>query len=61
MVALVHSGKEYAEQPTARTRSYAARAVAAGAFLVIGNHPHVAQARSTLSVSAVLPILTNLI
>ena len=51
VVALVHSGEEYAEEPTPNMRRVGARAVAAGAFLVIGNHPHVAQARSTTSLN----------
>ena len=52
----MHSGEEYAEEPTPEMRRIGARAVAAGAFLVIGNHPHVAQARSTTA----LPLLNNL-
>ena len=54
---MVHSGEEYAEEPTPKMRRVGARAVAAGAFLVIGNHPHVAQARSTTA----LPLSTTLI
>ena len=45
VVALVHGGKEYSEGPTPKVRRYVSRAVASGAFLVIGNHPHVEQVR----------------
>ena len=49
VVALVHGGKEYSEGPTPKVRRYVSRAVASGAFLVIGNHPHVAQVKRTTS------------
>jgi poly-gamma-glutamate capsule biosynthesis protein CapA/YwtB (metallophosphatase superfamily) len=43
VVVLVHWGVEYAAEPSARQRAWAARLVAAGADLVLGAHPHVTQ------------------
>jgi poly-gamma-glutamate synthesis protein (capsule biosynthesis protein) len=43
VVVLVHWGVEYAAEPSARQRDWAARLVAAGADLVLGAHPHVLQ------------------
>jgi len=44
VVVLPHWGVEYAEAPSANQRRWAGDMVAAGATLVIGNHPHVVQA-----------------
>ncbi|MBK9709971.1 MAG: CapA family protein [Kouleothrix sp.] len=43
VVVLAHWGVEYAPEPSARQRDWAARLVAAGADLVLGAHPHVLQ------------------
>lgn len=43
VVVMVHWGREYAAEPSARQRAWAARLVAAGADLVLGAHPHVLQ------------------
>ena len=45
---MVHWGTEYTPDPTDRQRAAARIAVAAGASLVIGNHPHVVQAVEVL-------------
>ena len=44
VIVLPHWGVEYAEAPSANQRRWAGELVAAGATLVIGNHPHVVQA-----------------
>ncbi len=44
VVVLPHWGREYTATPTQRQRELAATAIEAGATLVIGNHPHWAQA-----------------
>jgi poly-gamma-glutamate capsule biosynthesis protein CapA/YwtB (metallophosphatase superfamily) len=38
-----HGGEEYSDGPSRRTQEFARSAVAAGADLVVGHHPHVAQ------------------
>jgi poly-gamma-glutamate synthesis protein (capsule biosynthesis protein) len=43
VVVMVHGGKEYAPSPNKQQRLFAQAAVAAGAALVIGHHPHVLQ------------------
>ncbi len=43
VIVLPHWGVEYASEPDASQRTWAAQLVAAGADLVIGNHPHIAQ------------------
>ena len=44
VIVLPHWGVEYAAEPTADQRAWAAALVGAGADLVIGNHPHLVQA-----------------
>jgi len=44
VIAVVHWGVEYTHQPTARQKELAHRFIDAGAFAVIGSHPHVVQA-----------------
>ncbi len=44
VIVLPHWGVEYANAPSANQLRWAGQMVAAGAALVIGNHPHVAQA-----------------
>ena len=48
VIVMVHWGTEYTPDPTDRQRAAARIAVAAGATLVIGNHPHVVQAIEAL-------------
>lgn len=43
VVVLVHWGIEYDPMPTPDQRRWAERMIAAGATLVVGNHPHVIQ------------------
>lgn len=43
VIVSLHGGREYATEPTAGQRTLAKEAVAAGADLVIGHHPHVLQ------------------
>ncbi len=43
VIVLAHWGVEYDPTPTAEQRRWAERMTAAGATLVIGNHPHVVQ------------------
>ncbi len=49
VIVLPHWGVEYQALPDADQRAWAAQMVAAGADLVIGNHPHVAQPVETLA------------
>jgi poly-gamma-glutamate synthesis protein (capsule biosynthesis protein) len=43
VVVLPHWGVEYTETPTDEQRQWAAQIMAAGATLVVGNHPHLIQ------------------
>ena len=52
VVVLVHWGVEYASQPSARQRAWAARLVAAGADVVLGAHPHVLQPAEWIAAGA---------
>ena len=54
VVVLPHWGVEYAAQPTADQRAWAAALVAAGADLVIGNHPHLVQPVETVAPGGVV-------
>jgi len=49
VIVLPHWGVEYTSQPTADQRAWAAALVAAGADLVIGNHPHLVQPVETFA------------
>ena len=49
VIVLPHWGVEYTEAPSANQRRWAAELVAAGATLVIGNHPHVIQPMEVLA------------
>ena len=44
VIVALHMGTEYTVHPTEHQRDVARRAVAAGADLIIGDHPHVVQA-----------------
>ena len=54
VIVLPHWGVEYAAQPTADQRAWAAALVAAGADLVIGNHPHLVQPVETAASGGVV-------
>lgn len=43
VIVLVHAGYELVPRPNAEQRAYARAAIAAGADLVVGHHPHVLQ------------------
>jgi len=43
VIVSMHSGKEYVLGPTEKQKSFAQAAIAAGADLVIGHHPHVVE------------------
>lgn len=43
VIAVCHWGEEYESTPESETRRYAERIVAAGADLILGNHPHMVQ------------------
>ncbi len=43
VIAVCHWGEEYQSTPESETRRYAERIVAAGADLILGNHPHMVQ------------------
>ncbi len=43
VVVMVHGGTEYVFRPNVKQRNFARAAMAAGATLVIGHHPHVLQ------------------
>jgi poly-gamma-glutamate synthesis protein (capsule biosynthesis protein) len=49
VIVLPHWGVEYAAEPSADQRAWGVAMVAAGADLVIGNHPHLVQPVETLA------------
>lgn len=59
VVVSYHGGSEYMEEPTLPTRSVIHAAVDAGADVVIGHHPHVAQGISWYGGKPVLYSLGN--
>ena len=61
VVVMVHWGIEYVADPSPRQREAAAVAVAAGASLVIGNHPHWVQAVEEFDDGAVAYALGNFV
>jgi poly-gamma-glutamate synthesis protein (capsule biosynthesis protein) len=54
-------GVEYTADPTARQREFARAAVAAGADLIVGNHPHWVQAHETIDGTFVAYALGNFV
>jgi poly-gamma-glutamate synthesis protein (capsule biosynthesis protein) len=54
-------GVEYTADPTARQREFAHAAVAAGADLIVGNHPHWVQAHETIDGTFVAYALGNFV
>ena len=61
VVVLPHWGTEYTATPTERQRELAGTAIEAGATLVIGNHPHWAQAVEQLNGAFVAYALGNFV
>ncbi len=59
-VVQVHTGVEYAAGPTERVRDHVGQALAAGAELVVGHHPHTAQGFSVIDGVLVAWSLGNL-
>jgi poly-gamma-glutamate synthesis protein (capsule biosynthesis protein) len=60
-VVLMHAGNEYAPKPESRQREFARAAIDAGAKLVVGHHPHVAQEAETYRGGAIFYSLGNFI
>ncbi len=54
VIVLPHWGIEYEAEPSADQRAWAAAMVAAGADLVIGNHPHLVQPVETVAPGGVV-------
>lgn len=61
VVTLMHAGNEYAPKPGSRQREFARAAIDAGAKLVVGHHPHVAQQAESYGGGAILYSLGNFI
>ena len=61
VVVLPHWGIEYVAEPSQRQREFAAAAVAAGADLVVGNHPHWVQGYETINGAFVAYALGNFV
>ena len=58
---LMHAGNEYAPKPGSRQREFARAAIDAGAKLVVGHHPHVAQEAERYRGGAIFYSLGNFI
>lgn len=61
VVIMPHWGVEYTARPTERQREFARAAAAAGADLVIGNHPHWVQAHEQIGGTFVAYALGNFV
>jgi poly-gamma-glutamate synthesis protein (capsule biosynthesis protein) len=61
VIVLPHWGVEYTAAPTQRQREAARAAVAAGAALVVGNHPHWVQAHERIDAGFVAYALGNFV
>jgi poly-gamma-glutamate synthesis protein (capsule biosynthesis protein) len=61
VVVIPHWGIEYQAKPSERQRAFAEAAAAAGADLVIGNHPHWVQAHETIGGTFVAYALGNFV
>lgn len=59
IVHVMHAGQEYVTQPTGTQRRIAAVASQAGAALVVGHHPHVAQGLEQLGNTVIAYSLGN--
>jgi poly-gamma-glutamate synthesis protein (capsule biosynthesis protein) len=61
VVVIPHWGVEYTAAPSARQRAFARAAAAAGADLVVGNHPHWVQAHEQVGHTFVAYALGNFV
>lgn len=61
VIVMPHWGSEYTAVPNERQREFARAAAAAGADLVIGNHPHWVQAHETIGGTFVAYALGNFV
>jgi len=61
VIVLPHWGVEYVADPTERQRAFARAAAAAGADLIVGNHPHWVQAHEQIGGTFVAYALGNFI
>jgi poly-gamma-glutamate synthesis protein (capsule biosynthesis protein) len=61
VIVMPHWGVEYTADPTERQREFARAAAAAGADLVIGNHPHWVQAHEQIGGTFVAYALGNFV
>jgi poly-gamma-glutamate synthesis protein (capsule biosynthesis protein) len=61
VIVLPHWGVEYTAAPTERQRAFARAAAAAGADLVVGNHPHWVQAHEQVGGTFVAYALGNFV
>ncbi len=61
VVVLPHWGVEYTADPTLRQREFARAAAAAGADLIVGNHPHWVQAHEQIGGTFVAYALGNFV
>lgn len=61
VIVLAHWGTEYVDAPSADQRRWAERMIAAGATLIVGNHPHVVQPVEPLGDGLVAYALGNFV
>jgi poly-gamma-glutamate capsule biosynthesis protein CapA/YwtB (metallophosphatase superfamily) len=61
VIVMPHWGVEYTTNPSARQREFARRAAAAGADMVIGNHPHWVEAHEQIGNTFVAYALGNFV
>lgn len=61
VVVMPHWGVEYVADPSERQRSFARTAAAAGADLIVGNHPHWVQAHEQIGETFVAYALGNFV
>ena len=61
VIVSLHSGTEYADSPAADQQSAAGAAVAAGAVLVLGHHPHVLQGWERVGEALIVYSLGNFV
>ena len=61
MIIVPHWGVEYTADPSARQREFARAAAAAGADMIVGNHPHWVQAHEQIGSTFVAYALGNFV
>ncbi len=61
VIVLAHWGSEYVDTPSAEQRRWAERMIAAGATVIVGNHPHVVQPVEPLGDGLVAYALGNFV